>query len=62
MIIDDRLISYWARLFESEEQRRNGLVSFLSEGKHWPKDYVKTAVSYLKDNAGCSDSELSWCD
>ena len=57
MRIDPSFIRHWAYLFESEEQRKNGSYSFLSEGKHWPKDYVKTAVNYLKDKAGCSDSE-----
>jgi len=56
MNIDQNLIFHWASLFESDENRRCGKVSYLdeeevvTEGKHWPEDYVKTAYNLIKQS------------
>jgi hypothetical protein len=48
MNIDKNLIRHWATLFESQEFQRSGNTTFLSEGMHWPEDYVKKAVNRLE--------------
>jgi len=42
----DRQIYYWAHMLDECFYKER----FLTEGKHWPEDYVKTAYNSIKNS------------
>ena len=41
--MEDRGVHFWAHMLDGALGKH-----MLSEGKHWPEDYLKTAFNYLK--------------
>ena len=43
---EDKMIHYWAHMLDEAFCKQ-----VLTEGKHWPEDYVKTAYNLIKQSA-----------
>ena len=44
-------IHYWAHMLDGAFCKSTLASSILTEGKHWPEDYVKTAYNAIKSSA-----------
>ena len=44
-------IHYWAHMLDGAFCKSTLASSMLTEGKHWPEDYIKTATNLIKSSA-----------